>query len=73
MSGKYLPNPRLEKDSIGTIERFIEGENYLANSNQDVVAFGEFGLVRNLPVQTIKIYPIQFDGGSNTIKFLKKL
>jgi len=73
INGKYLPNPQLEKDSIGTVERFIEGTNYSVNSNQDVVAFGEYGLVRNLPVQTIKIYPIQFDGSSNTIKLLKKI
>lgn len=73
ISGKYLPNPQLEKDSIGTIEKYIEGADYSISSYQDVVAFGEYGLVRNLPVQTIKIYPIQFDGNSNTIKFLKKI
>ncbi len=73
MNGKYLPNPQLEKDSIGTVERFFEGANYLDNSSKEIVTFGEYGLVRNLPVQTVKIYPVQFDGTSNTIKILKKI
>lgn len=73
MSGRYLPNPQLDKDSIGSVEKFIEGENYPSTSNQEVVTFGEYGLVRNLQVQTVKIYPIQFDGSSNIIKFLKRV
>lgn len=73
MIGKYLPNPQLGRDSLGTVETYLESTNYSSFSNQEIVSFGEYGLVRNLPVQTIKIYPIQFDGSSNTIKLYKKI
>ncbi|MCX6168169.1 MAG: type IX secretion system sortase PorU [Ignavibacteriales bacterium] len=73
LSGKYLPNPRLEKYSVGAVEKYLKGDNYSSTSEPDLVSFGEFGLVRNLPVQTINIYPIQFDGKSNTIKVYKKI
>ncbi len=73
LSGKYLPNPRLEKDSVGTVEKYFKGDDYYSSSLPDVVTFGEFGLVRNLPVQTINIYPVQFDGKSSTIRVYKKI
>lgn len=73
IKGKYLPNPQLGKDSIGVSEKFIEGADYATSIDQDVVTFGDFGLVRNLPVQTIKIYPIQFDASSSTIKLFKRI
>lgn len=74
LNGKYLPNPKLEKDSLGMIPMYAEGGSYSSFSSiQEVVAFGEFGMVRNLPVQTIKIYPVQFDGSSNTIRLFNKI
>lgn len=73
LQGKYLPNPKLEKDSLALIERYFESQDYSSSTNQEVVSFGEYGLVRNLAVQTINIYPIHFDGSSNTIKLYKKI
>ncbi len=72
LPGKYLPNPKLENGSLGSIEKYFENAGYSESSYKDFAAFGDFGLVRNLPVQTIKIYPVQYDGSSNTIRLLKK-
>ena len=73
LSGKYLPNPKLEKDLAGTVEKYFKGDGYSSSLISDLVSFGEFGLVRNLPVQTINIHPIEFDAKSNTIKIYKKI
>ncbi len=73
LNGKYVPVPRLEKDSIANTERYFESDNYYKSGYTDVVGFGEFGLVRNLRVQTINIFPVQFNASANTIKLLKRL
>lgn len=39
----------------------------------DVVSFGDFGLVRNLPIQKIIISPVQFDINSNEIKLYDRI
>ncbi|MBI5806921.1 MAG: type IX secretion system sortase PorU [Ignavibacteriales bacterium] len=73
ISGNYLPNPKLEKDSSIFREKEFVSENYNSFSVQDVVAFGDYGLVRNLPVQTLKIYPIIFEPITQNIKVYESI
>ncbi len=73
INGKYLPVPQLLKDSLSYKDEYIEADNYNENRFTETVTFGEYGLVRNLPVQTIKIYPVQFDAFSNSIRLLKRI
>lgn len=73
ISGNYLPNPKLEKDSSIFREKEFVSENYNLFSVQDVVAFGDYGLVRNLPVQTLKIYPIIFEPITQNIKVYESI
>ncbi len=73
IGGKLLPVPQLVKDSVASVNQYYETEDYDKSTFTEVIGFGEFGLVRNLSVQTIKIFPIQFDASSKTIKLLKKV
>ncbi len=48
-------------------------EEYLRTRYGELVGFGDYGLVRELPVQSIKIFPIQFDAGANQIKIYSRV
>ncbi|MCU7526552.1 MAG: hypothetical protein HF308_18900, partial [Ignavibacteria bacterium] len=39
----------------------------------DLVSFGRYGLARNIPVQTVNVYPVQFDAEKNSIRIYKKI
>jgi len=41
--------------------------------NNDLVAFGEYGLIRNLPVQSIRIFPLQVDKQKKITRVYKKI
>lgn len=73
ISGKYLPVPSLIKDSLGFSEVFIEGDAYNKPFSKELVSFGEFGLLRNLPVQTVNVYPVQFNPQDNSVKVYSKI
>ena len=73
MNGKYLPVPKLVKDSFSYGEKYVESAQYSIQQFHDIVSFGDYGLVRNFPVQTINLYPVQFNPVLNTIKLLKKV
>ncbi|NOX19624.1 MAG: type IX secretion system sortase PorU [Chlorobi bacterium] len=72
VSGKILPIPGEKSDGgSGMIVKYFEADDYSKFKLEDEIAFGEFGLVRNLPVQKINIYPVRFDAAANQIKILK--
>lgn len=73
LSGRYIPNPTIIKDSSGNQFVYNVIPDYYKAAEIDLITFGEFGLVRNLPVQTIKIYPVQFDAALNQIKIYNKI
>jgi len=73
LNGRYVPVPQLPKDSLSSAVNYIVSEAYSSFTAPDIVAFSEFGLVRNLPVQSIKIHPVIFDVSSNVIKIYKKI
>ncbi len=73
LSGRYLPNPAFIKDSSGNSFAFNIVTDYYKTTESDLVTFGDYGLVRNLPVQTIKVFPVQFDAAANNIKVYNKI
>jgi len=73
LNGQYVPVPKLLKGSFSSVENYVINDKYSNFSFPDIVAFGEYGLVRNLPVQSIKIHPVIFDVSSNVIKIYKKI
>ncbi|MEW6193765.1 MAG: type IX secretion system sortase PorU [Bacteroidota bacterium] len=73
LEGMYIFNPDYERDSISIYPKYSVAQSNEAESINDVVSFGEYGLVRSLPVQTIKIYPVQADLENNKIKILSRV
>lgn len=73
LPGRYIPNPTMMRDSSGNQFVYNVIPDYYKSTETDLVTFGDFGLVRNLPVQTIKVYPVQFDAASNQIKIYNKI
>ncbi len=74
MRGMIIPVPKLVKKGISLSPEYETGadyNNYKAPS--ELVSFGEFGLVRNLPVQTIQINPVIFDPLAQTITLYKTI
>jgi len=73
LQGLYAPVPQFQKGSLSSVGNYIAGDKYSSFSAPDIVAFGEYGLFRNLPVQSVKIHPVIFDASSNVIKIYKKI
>ncbi len=74
MQGQILPIPSPIPDSQLTSFEFKKSSEY-SNSkyDQNLVTFGEFGLLRGLNTQTVVISPVQFDAASNQIKLFTKI
>ena len=67
IDGKIIPIPTVQKNGKFNSFNYIESSDYNKFSNKDLVSFGEFGLIRDLSVQTINVSPIQFDPLNNKI------
>lgn len=71
LSGKYIVNPEFLRDSISFYPNYVitQGNDY----NYEIAAFGQFGLLRSLPIQSIKLYPVQFDPVNNQIRVYNRI
>lgn len=74
VEGKIIPIPKIKKINNGTEKLFEENENYLkTNPDFELVEFGDFGICRGIPVQQIKINPVEFLPIENKIKYYTKI
>ncbi len=73
LHGQIAPIPLRKKDGFSFSSQYIKSENYYSFSPPELVTFGEFGYIRNLPVQSILLHPVQFDPRANVIKVYKKV
>lgn len=74
LQGEILPVPSPIPDSQLTSYEYKRSINYSSsNSDQELVSFGEFGLLRGLNTQVVNISPVKFDAGSNQIKLYTKI
>lgn len=71
LSGKYILNPEFRKDSSSITPDILQSQ--INDFNYETVSFGEFGFIRSLPVQSIKLYPVQYDPVNNQIKVYKRI
>lgn len=72
--GKVAPVQKMIKD--GDLNNFISEisenyNNYLKTN--ELVSFGDFGISRNLNIQTLVINPVDFDPVNNKIKFYTQI
>jgi hypothetical protein len=74
ISGQLLPVPYPVQDTFSVSFDYKPNSEYSAfKSNEDIITFGEFGLLRDVPSQTINLSPVKFDAVSNKIKLYTKI
>ncbi len=74
MKGLIVPIPKFVKKGISPSPEYEIGPDYYNyKDGSDLVSFGDFGLVRNLPVQTIQINPVKFDPTGQSITLYKTI
>jgi hypothetical protein len=75
ISGKLLPIAKPVKIAGIPSRKFEKGDRYNSFNTvgADLAGFGQFGVVRGIPVQIIDIKPIQFNSSENKIRIYTKL
>ncbi len=73
VKGKLIPVPFAENTEFSYHLEYKPDENYSSQRESELVTFGNYGQIRDLPVQTIKVFPIQFDAAANEIKLYKRI
>lgn len=75
INGQIKPVPKLKKIGDIPTDIYEKGDKYNSFNTigEDLAGFGEFGLVRGIPVQTIIIRPVQFNAAGNKIRIYTKL
>ena len=72
--GQLIPVPYPVKDTFSVSFDYKQNSNYFSfKSDEDLVTFGEYGLVRDVGSQTININPVKFDAALNRIKVYSKI
>ena len=70
IAGAIVPVARYENDSP-VYE--LNDLYYSGKDENDIVSFGEYGLIRDMPVQTIIMKPVQYDAASAVITLYTKI
>jgi len=74
VDGKVIPISSLEKEKeLDAVKYEISPEYYNYADYPELTSFGDYGISRGLPLQTIRIFPIKFDVNSNKIKLYSKI
>ena len=67
--GKIAPVPSFEREKqLDAVKYQISSNYYNYADFPELVAFGDYGIVRGLPVQTVRLFPVKFDVNSSNIK-----
>ncbi|HKJ80423.1 MAG TPA: type IX secretion system sortase PorU, partial [Ignavibacteriaceae bacterium] len=74
LNGNLAPKPEMVKDKqLNKFEYKIKSGYNKYKQNTELVSFGEYGMLRSIPVQVIKISPVVFDPGQSSIKMYTKI
>ena len=74
ISGQLIPVPFPIEDTLSIAFEYKKNNEYsLYKADDDLVTFGEFGFIRDVPSQLIKISPVKFDASSNIIKLYSRV
>jgi len=74
IDGKIIPIPALVKDGELNSYKYEINEKYFSSLPVDqIISFGEFAIVRGLPVQYFLINPVLFSPVENKIKLYTKI
>jgi hypothetical protein len=74
ISGQLIPIPYQKKDSVGVSFDFKKNSEYnFYESKEDIITFGEIGLLRDVYSQPILVNPIKFFPSQNKIRLYTKI
>ena len=74
INGNLAPVPRPERDGKVTKQVYEIGSKYNNyRSSNNLVSFGDYGLIRCMPVQSFVISPVVYSPGQGTIKLYTKI
>ena len=74
LTGKPSPYPTVYNENGTKLTKYEVNELlYSQYTNEDYAVFDEFGYIREIPVQTIKISPVRYFPQSNEIKYYTKI
>lgn len=74
LKGRPAPKATIRFEDGVEIEKSVVDENlYSQFKNEDFASFDEFGIIRELAVQTVKISPVQYFPQSEEIKYYTKI
>jgi len=69
LSGKVAPVPTMERENNLDAIKYQLSPNYNNYTDfPEIVAFGDYGIARGLPIQDVRIFPVKFDVNSNNIR-----
>lgn len=74
LKGELIPKPEVIKTKGVDDNVYKKSENYYNfNSPEDLVAFGDYGLARNLRTQSIVIHPVKYNASSKNIRLYTRI
>ncbi len=74
LKGDLIPKPEIIKVKGVDDNIFKKNEKYYNyKSSDDLVTFGDYGLARNLRIQSIIIHPVKYNAASKTIKLYTRI
>ncbi len=74
ISGKIVPKPKMVKDKgLNDLVYELKPGYNSYEDNTELVGFGDYGIVRGIPVQTLVISPVSYIASQNTIKIYTRI
>ncbi len=73
INGTVIPSPVFEKENGEIQESYKITDDYRNLIVPEIVTFGEYGLLREMPLQKIIINPVIYDPNSKNIKLYSKI
>jgi hypothetical protein len=74
IDGSIVPIPKYVKENfLDGLKYEVSPEYYNYEDFPELASFGDFGIVRGLGTQNIRLFPVKFDVNTNAIKLYSKI
>ena len=73
LQGKITPVPNIRKEGDLHVFQYEISDKYYEKSEKNIVDFGDFGYLRDLPIQNIVLNPVDYSPDINEIKIYNRI
>jgi hypothetical protein len=74
INGMVMPAASYEKENfLNAVKYEVSPEYFIYTDFPELASFGDFGILRGLDVQTIRLFPVKFDVSTNTIRLYSSI